>query len=43
MIMRDNQPLMEYKVSQGVTTVVTGNCGLSTPPKIDKYPSRSCL
>ena len=34
-----NQPLMEYKVSQGVTTVVTGNCGLSIAPlKIDKYP-----
>lgn len=26
------QPAMEFKVSQGVTTVVTGNCGISPAP-----------
>jgi N-acyl-D-amino-acid deacylase len=26
------QPGMDFKVSQGVTTVVTGNCGISPAP-----------
>ncbi len=32
-------PAMEFKISQGVTTVVTGNCGVSIAPlKIDRRP-----
>lgn len=27
-----NNPGMEYKISQGVTTVITGNCGISASP-----------
>lgn len=27
-----NNPEMEYKISQGVTTVITGNCGISASP-----------
>lgn len=34
-----SDPLMSCKVSQGVTTVVTGNCGVSLAPlKIDRRP-----
>lgn len=34
-----SDPLMECKISQGVTTVVTGNCGISLAPlAIDRYP-----
>jgi N-acyl-D-amino-acid deacylase len=34
-----SDPLMECKISQGVTTVVTGNCGISLAPlSIDRYP-----
>jgi len=36
-----SDPLMSCKVSQGVTTVVTGNCGVSLAPlKIDGRPPR---
>lgn len=31
-------PLMEPKVSQGVTTVVIGNCGISLPPLVHDAP-----
>jgi N-acyl-D-amino-acid deacylase len=34
-----SDPLMECKISQGVTTVVTGNCGISLAPlAIQGYP-----
>jgi N-acyl-D-amino-acid deacylase len=34
-----SDPLMECKISQGVTTVITGNCGISLAPlAIDRYP-----
>lgn len=34
-----SDPLMECKISQGVTTVITGNCGISLAPLlIDRYP-----
>jgi N-acyl-D-amino-acid deacylase len=34
-----SDPLMECKISQGVTTVITGNCGISLAPlSIDRYP-----
>jgi N-acyl-D-amino-acid deacylase len=34
-----SDPLMECKISQGVTTVVTGNCGISLAPlSISGYP-----
>ncbi len=34
-----SDPLMDCKVSQGVTTVITGNCGISLAPlSIDRYP-----
>jgi len=34
-----SDPKMNYKVSQGVTTVVTGNCGISLAPlRIDQSP-----
>jgi N-acyl-D-amino-acid deacylase len=34
-----SDPLMECKISQGVTTVITGNCGISLAPlSIDHYP-----
>jgi N-acyl-D-amino-acid deacylase len=34
-----SDPLMACKISQGVTTVVTGNCGISLAPlSIDRYP-----
>jgi len=34
-----SDPLMECKISQGVTTVVTGNCGISLAPlSIQGYP-----
>ena len=34
-----SDPLMECKISQGVTTVVTGNCGISLAPlAISGYP-----
>jgi N-acyl-D-amino-acid deacylase len=33
------EPLMPFKVSQGVTTVITGNCGISLGPlSIDRRP-----
>ena len=32
------QPDMAFKVSQGVTTVVTGNCGISAAPLPDGVP-----
>jgi N-acyl-D-amino-acid deacylase len=34
-----SDPLMECKISQGVTTVITGNCGISLAPlSIERYP-----
>ena len=33
-----SQPNMSYKVSQGVTTVITGNCGISIAPLSDSSP-----
>ena len=34
-----SDPLMECKISQGVTTVITGNCGISLAPlTIERYP-----
>src|SRR4029079_10979180 len=34
-----SDPLMTCKISQGVTTVVTGNCGISLAPlSINGYP-----
>jgi N-acyl-D-amino-acid deacylase len=34
-----SDPLMECKVSQGVTTVIAGNCGISLAPlTLDRYP-----
>ena len=34
-----SDPLMACKISQGVTTVVTGNCGISLAPlSINRYP-----
>jgi N-acyl-D-amino-acid deacylase len=34
-----SDPLMKCKVSQGVTTVIAGNCGISLAPLvIDRYP-----
>lgn len=32
------QPQMEFKVSQGVTAVVTGNCGISVAPLFPESP-----
>lgn len=33
-----SQPHMPFKISQGVTTVVTGNCGISIAPLRDSCP-----
>ncbi|RYY67276.1 MAG: D-aminoacylase, partial [Comamonadaceae bacterium] len=33
-----SQPAMPFKLSQGVTTVVTGNCGISAAPLRDDMP-----
>ena len=33
-----HQPQMEFKVSQGVTAVVTGNCGISAAPLYPESP-----
>jgi len=34
-----SDPLMRCKISQGVTTVITGNCGISLAPlTLDRYP-----
>jgi N-acyl-D-amino-acid deacylase len=34
-----SDPLMQCKISQGVTTVITGNCGISLAPlSINRYP-----
>jgi N-acyl-D-amino-acid deacylase len=35
-----NHPEMLPKVSQGITTVVTGNCGISLAPFVVRSPSR---
>lgn len=33
-----SRPEMTYKISQGVTTVVTGNCGISIAPLLESSP-----
>ncbi len=33
-----SSPLMEMKVSQGVTSVIVGNCGISLAPLIARHP-----
>ena len=37
------QPDMSFKVSQGVTTVVAGNCGISIAPLLPETPLPSPL
>ena len=38
-----SQPNMSYKVSQGVTTVITGNCGISIAPLSKECPTPAPL